>query len=376
MLSWLRHCRGLRGKDNVDSWSRTMLSSFEARVTLVLGNMACDLDSGVSSLVLAFHRASSSHKERSVVPVMNIPRQDWPLKTELVAALDEEGVTEELLVFRDDLDLNRIPDLQLILVDHNVLSDDDRHHEDKVVEIIDHHVKESRCENSIIETVGSCSSLVLRQIWKEKPDFMDETCLRLVHATILVDTVVLNPEAKKVTPLDIENVEKCEELLGSKKNRDEIYKHLDDAKRRVVHLNTKQLLRRDFKTFFSKKYGKICLSSVPMLAKEWMAWDANVVRNVKSFSKEEGFSAVIILGSSFKEGYKPERDIILANIQPRPDLYQDLTCALESSRDPPLQLERISEMEKNPDNFIWYKQGNIGASRKQIMPIVKNALTL
>ena len=113
-----------------------------------------------------------------------------------------------------------------------------------------------------------------------------------------------------------------------------------------------------------------------MLAKEWMAWDANVVRNVKSFSKEEGFSAVLVLGSLFKEGYKPERDIILANIQPRPDLYQDLTCALESSRDPPLQLERISEMEKNPDNFIWYKQGNIGASRKQIMPIVKNALTL
>ena len=47
---------------------------------------------------------------------------------------------------------------------------------------------------------------------KEMPDFKDETCLRLVHATILVDTVALSPEAKKVTPLDNEMVEKCETL--------------------------------------------------------------------------------------------------------------------------------------------------------------------
>ena len=361
MLSWLRGVKDLL----------PMLSAPEARVTLVLGNMACDLDSGVSSLVLAYHRASTSHSQRMVLPVMNIPRQDFVLKTELVTALEEAGITEEELVFKDDFYFSCVPDLQLILVDHNVLSDQDKRYEDKVVEVIDHHVKETQCENSIIGAVGSCSSLVLRQIWKERPDFKDETCLRLVHATILVDTVALSPDARKVTPLDTQMVERCEELLGTVKSRDEIYKRLDDEKRRVDHLNAKQLLRRDFKTFKSEKFGTICVCSVPMLAKYWVEL-ISVEKHVISFQKEGGFSrGVLVLGSSFRGGI-PERDMVLANIKWNSDIFPEITYALENSRDPPLQLERM-QLE-GLDNFIGYNQGNTGASRKQILPILKNAL--
>ena len=365
MLSWLRGVRTLL-EDGMP-----LLSNHDARVTLVLGNMACDLDSGVSSLVLAYHRASSSHSQRTVLPVMNIPRQDFVLKTELVTALEDEGITAEHLVFRDDFYFSCIPDLQLILVDHNVVSDEDKRYEDKVVEVIDHHVKESQCDNSIIEPVGSCSSLVLRQIWKERPDFKDETCLRLVHATILVDTVALRPEAKKVTPLDTEMVEKCEALVGTLKSRDEIYKYLDGEKRRVGHLNAKQLLRRDFKTFISKKHGTICVCSVPMLAKHWVE-EPGVERHVKSFQEDLGiFRGVLVLGSSF-HGSTPERDMILANMKLSSDFYQEISNALETSTDPPLQLERM--FLQGLDNFTGYNQGNIAASRKQILPILKNAL--
>ena len=361
MLSWLRGVRAHLPE----------LDAIGSKVTLVLGNMACDLDSGVSSLVLAYHRASTSHSQRTVLPVMNIPRQDFVLKTEIVTALEEAGITQELLVFRDDFYFSCIPDLQLILVDHNVVSDEDKRYEDKVVEIIDHHVKESQCDNSIIETVGSCSSLVLRQIWKEMPDFKDETCLRLVHATILVDTVALSPEAKKVTPLDIEMVEKCEAIVGTGNSRDEIYKHLDGEKRRVDHLNAKQLLRRDFKTFTSKRHGTICVCSVPMLAKHWVE-EAGVERHVKSFQEDGGFfRGVLVLGSSFQGG-TPERDMVLANIKLNSDFYQEITDALENSSDPPLQLEKM--FLQGLDNFTGYNQGNIAASRKQILPILKNAL--
>ena len=361
MLSWLRGVRNLLPE----------LDALESRVTLVLGNMACDLDSGVSSLVLAFHRASTSHRQRMVIPVMNIPRQDFILKTELVTALEEEGITEDLLVFRDDFYFSCIPDLQLILVDHNVISDQDKRYEDKIVEIIDHHVRETQGDNSIIEPVGSCSSLVLRQIWKETPEFKDETCLRLVHETILVDTVALSPEAKKVTPLDTEMVEKCEAILGTGKSRDEIYRHLDNEKRRVDHLNVKQLLRRDFKTFESKKFGTICVCSVPMLAKDWVELPG-VERHVKSFQEDEGFfRGVLVLGSSF-QGSVPQRDMILANFKWNSDIYPVITYALENSSDPPLQLEKM--YLQGLDNFTGYNQGNIGASRKQILPILKNAL--
>lgn len=67
------------------------------------GNEACDLDSGVSSLCLAFHRAASQEKAKTrlcghrsllvkvvlqlAIPLLNIPSIDFSLKTELVGKL-------------------------------------------------------------------------------------------------------------------------------------------------------------------------------------------------------------------------------------------------------------------------------------------------
>jgi len=148
MLSWLRSIRQ----------SLPRLQHPDTGVTLVVGNMACDLDSGVSSIVMAYHR-STTLPTRTVIPVLNIPSQDFPLKTELVAALKDVGVDSEHLVFRDDIVLESIKDLKLILVDHNVLSGDDIKYQDKVVEIIDHHDIETELPTAIIEKVGSCSTL-------------------------------------------------------------------------------------------------------------------------------------------------------------------------------------------------------------------------
>jgi len=179
------------------------LAGLESRpVTVVLGNTACDMDSGVSSLVLASHRNTAQHP---VIPVLNIHSQDFPLKTELVAALEEQNIQAEHLLFRDTIDIRRIPDLHLILVDHNLLSAEDADLSEKVVEIYDHHVKETDlATNCIIETSGSCSSIVLRQVLEENPQFCDQACLRLVWQTILLDTVNLQQAAKRVTPLDLQ----------------------------------------------------------------------------------------------------------------------------------------------------------------------------
>ena len=102
---------------------------------------------------------STTIPNRTVIPVLNIPSQDFPLKTELVAALQDVGVEGDHLVFREDIDLKSINDLQLILVDHNVLAGDDLKYQDKVVEIIDHHEIETELPSAIIEKVGSCASL-------------------------------------------------------------------------------------------------------------------------------------------------------------------------------------------------------------------------
>ena len=338
--------------------------SSSSRVTLVLGNMACDLDSGVSSLVLAYHRSLTS--DSLVLPVLNIPRQDYPLKTELVEALQTQGVAESDLVFRSDLEMSKIPNLQLILVDHNILSDEDHDYEDKVTEVIDHHKKETRCENAVIEMVGSCSSLVLRQILKENPGFTDTTSLKLIHSTILIDTVLLDPDAKKVTDVDIEMVEKCEKLIGDV-DRKEVFDKLIEAKRKVDHLNAKQLLRRDFKTLRTRESKNVCLSSVPMLAESWSLLES-VDDHVQSFMSDGDFSLVMVLGSYFGDDTK-KRDFIIIGDD---SLTQVVIQALESSTDPELKLAKYENL-MNKD-FHGFSQGNVAASRKQIMPIAKSVL--
>merc|ERR1719318_537390 len=186
---------------------------------------------------------------------------------QLVAVLAEENIHTEHLVFRDTLDLASIKNLQLVLVDHNVLTEEDKELESKVVEIIDHHVKETVLENVTIEPVGSCTSLVLRKILLENPCFQDNICLRMIMKTILLDTVQLQPSAKRVTPLDVEMVDKCEGVLGAQ-DRGQMFRRVMEEKCRVDHLTAGQLCRRDLKVV-SKDGVRIALSSVPMLAIKW-----------------------------------------------------------------------------------------------------------
>ncbi|EDX16908.1 GD16595 [Drosophila simulans] len=52
------------------------------KLHLVMGNESCDLDSAVSAVTLAFVYAQR-HREHDYVPILNIPRRDYPLKTEV-----------------------------------------------------------------------------------------------------------------------------------------------------------------------------------------------------------------------------------------------------------------------------------------------------
>jgi len=85
------------------TWLKSLLQQLSTLVedsqhaTVIMGNEACDLDSGVSSLCLAFHRATSQNQ--NIIPLFNIPCLDFPLKTELVAALAEESIDESSLFF-------------------------------------------------------------------------------------------------------------------------------------------------------------------------------------------------------------------------------------------------------------------------------------
>ena len=69
-------------------------------VCIVLGNEACDLDSSVSALAYAqFLNQSQKHCTINI-PVINVTRSDFLLKTEVVYFLGKFGINFNNLIFR------------------------------------------------------------------------------------------------------------------------------------------------------------------------------------------------------------------------------------------------------------------------------------
>lgn len=67
---------------------------------------------------------TSPPPKAAFIPVLNIPRADFALRTETTFALREQGIPATSLIFRDEIDLgglHRSGLLSLTLVDHHVL---------------------------------------------------------------------------------------------------------------------------------------------------------------------------------------------------------------------------------------------------------------
>ena len=79
------------------------------------------------------------------LPLLNIPRSDFPLRTEIAFLLGKFDITASNLIFSDDLDLHEVKaktDLKVTLVDHHVLSESMADLEENVMQILDHRPKD------------------------------------------------------------------------------------------------------------------------------------------------------------------------------------------------------------------------------------------
>jgi len=93
---------------------------------IVMGNEACDLDSAVSALVYA-HFLSHQNPTKIVLPMLNILREELPLKTEVIHCISTKlGLGISNILCRDDLPLESLGgEFQLVLVDHHALTGTD-----------------------------------------------------------------------------------------------------------------------------------------------------------------------------------------------------------------------------------------------------------
>uniref|UniRef100_A0A3Q3MZ86 Prune exopolyphosphatase n=1 Tax=Mastacembelus armatus TaxID=205130 RepID=A0A3Q3MZ86_9TELE len=341
-------------------------------VHVVLGNEACDLDSMVSALAFAYFLSKTGHNEVLAVPLLNIPQSDLMLRTASLFLLRQSGLSPDLLLFRDQLDLrvlHRAGRLRLTLVDHNVLPSSDSDLEEAVVEVIDHHFLEREPSPSCpvtVEMVGSCATLVTERIIQEAPQILDQQLAQLLYAAVVLDCVNMAPAAGKVTPKDSQYAAVLETRFPSLPPRGALFQALQNAMFDVSGLSTEQMLLKDMKSVS----GSLNLAvSVLYITLEEFMQRAELEAELSGFCEKFGFDLLLLMTISFTELKEPIRE--LAVFSHSTTCREQVCQYLEQARNPALNLCPVSSPYPH---ISAYQQGNNLASRKKVLPIVKDFL--
>lgn len=342
------------------------------KLHVVMGNEAADLDSMASAAVFAWYKTERAGQGADpCVPFVPIPREDFKLRTESLYLFEAVGLSPDELLFAEDLDpaaLHREGKLSLTLVDHNKLGPAFSGLEGAVKEIVDHHQDEKLYPGAAartIEGVGSCATLVAEKVLKEIPELLDAGCARLLLGTILLDTVNLDEKAGRVTPKDREVADRL--IVRSGAAQKELFDRLQFEKFNVAALDTRDLLRKDYKDYSagSVRYG---MSSVLLSFADWAKKDPKLTDGLAKYSAERGLSLLFAMNAYTDPDFKRELAVYAA----KPELRKRAVDFLVSKD---LQLAPLKD--KAPaatENVVFFSQGNGSYSRKKLQPLLQDFL--
>ncbi len=335
--------------------------------TIVIGNEAADLDSMASAVAYAFFLKSKKLAENPV-PLINIPLDDFKLRTEAVFLFKEAGIDPENLISVNDVDLDSLyknGNMKLILTDHNKIGAHQEKYKDAIVEILDHHADDGEYPDRVktdIRPVGSSCTLVAERYITEEPEMIDSSVGTLLLGTILLDTVNLDPEAGRVTHED----EKASLALVEKIGLDQkqLFDKLQYEKFNVSSLGSYDLLRKDYKEWDLN--GKMCgIGSVLMPVSDWLKKDPDIVESFEKYRKERNLDVLL----SMNAFTKPEFSRNLIVYVPDKQLRERLISFLEKAD---LGLEKMDTGSIKKSNLLdVYNQKNLGISRKKLQPLLK-----
>ncbi|XP_072926312.1 protein prune homolog 2-like isoform X5 [Hemitrygon akajei] len=343
------------------------------RVHAVLGDRECGLDSAVSTLVYAYFLYKTHPPDHLYVPVLNIEKPEFPLRSEVVFILQQLNISESSLICRDDIDLhmlNREGKLALTLVDHNRLTSDDKALDTAVVKIIDHHEPErihyDHCE-IVLEPVGSCITLIVSEILQGAPDLLNQHLAHLLRGVIKLDCMNITSEAGRATLKDKEIIAALEQRFPDPPAHQEFFDALQQAKLDVSGLTTEQILLKDLKEL-SEGDTKLAISTVYMTLEDFLS-RPNLIEDFKNFNGRYGYDILVLLTIFFGEGGEAARQ--LAIYTDNDELSNRICNTLEECQNPCLQLEPI---EYGFQEIKAYQQGSSSDSCKQILPIIKDCI--
>ncbi|OAD59555.1 Protein prune like protein, partial [Eufriesea mexicana] len=353
------------------------LSNYKT-IRIVLGNETCDLDSAVSALIQAFSEYLDGIKKKeinlAVIPVMNIPEKDYRAKTEVVYFLKRHNIFSYLLTFRNQIDLKALREttetkLELVLVDHHSLPDEDIYLKDFVVKIIDHRPRDERWSwpgrKIYLQSVGSCATLVARNLFNKHPEVIDSQ----ISSPILIDTSNFSKDVDRATPVDIEVFEALDKVSLLDVNRDKVFNEIIRAKSDISELTTDDLLIKDLKVT-----AGVPIVGLPMLVKNFLDLQKNL-KSLGDFAERRNTTIVILMGLEHNSE-KLSRDIAIFSLTIN-RLREKIIKALTVFAEPSLKLTLIREIYEEDGNFnlILYAQNNLHVTRKQILPIIRNIVS-
>jgi exopolyphosphatase len=340
-----------------------------APVRVILGNEAADLDSMASSIAYAYLLSQARTAITEVVlPVMNIPRSDFKLRTEADYLFREVGIEVSTLIFLDEIDLNALSDgnrPKLVLIDHNRLGKAHQGLAENVDEILDHHVDEGlypHVSRRIIEPVGSSATLIAEQIDQQRPDLFDEGLATLLLGAILLDTANLDPS--RTHAKDNAVVARLSTLVDTPK--DTLFSKVQYEKFNAGSLSTPELLRKDYKEWQAGKI-KYGISSVPLSVEAWIAQDDNLPEGFQNYAQTRGLS--VLLAMNFYDKPRFSRQLVVYSDNEA--LNKEIVATFNSAD---VRLEPIEQYARHADNaqsLLFFKQHNIKMSRKKLQPLLE-----
>ena len=334
----------------------------EKNTTIVIGNEAADLDSMASSVTYAYYLSLSGV---NAVPLMNIPRSDFILRTEAVYLFEEASLSPDNLLFIEDINLKELFDkgnLKLILVDHNVLGSGQASYEKAVTEILDHHADEEKYPTAAktdIRPVGSTATLVAERFIQNYKDKIDSDIGTLLLGTILLDTVNLDEGAGRVTDDDAKIAGDLIGITGL--DQKTLFDKLQFEKFNVSSLGSYDLLRKDYKEW---QLGdvKCGIGSVLMPALDWIKKDPDILKAFQDYARERKLDVLLAMNAYTDPDFTRNLGVFI----PDSNLRARTIRFLETSD---LGLEIMdSGFSGDSSEIVFYHQSNLGISRKKLQP--------
>ncbi|EFQ32005.1 exopolyphosphatase [Colletotrichum graminicola M1.001] len=371
-------------------------------LTLVVGNESADLDSLCSAVVYAYLRTHAPPHTLHV-PVSNLARDDLKLRTEMTAALAHARLAPEDLLTLDDLPADLAPrDTRWVLVDHNALTGDlAARFAGRVVGCVDHHADEGAVprdtgdEPRVVETCGSCSSLVVehcRPAWEEAladADARDDADVdahlaQLSLAAILIDTTNLKSK-DKTTDKDVAAVSFLERLAPAPYSRDALFDEISAVKEDISSLSFRDVFRKDYKQWEDQSADggggrqlmgtSAVVQNLGYLVDKAGGDEQAMLREFRRWAEEKALDIGVIMTTAHPGG-KLEREVLVwAFNEPAvascKAFYERCKGELGLA---PWRGGRLDDEAREGEWRAAWTQANVAASRKQVAPMLREAI--